>query len=334
MLGTTFYNQSIRKVLVAFGTLFNNISIDRVDSNGVSTRVKIPLSYAPRARFVQRLNQEDRSDTEVETMLPRMAFEWTEISFDSTRKLNTMQKTASISSSGSGYVDYRWQRVPYDLTIGLAVVARTTEDGLKIIEQILPYFTPEFNVTINDVVKTDVPAVLTSVTQDDTWEGGFVEERRLITWTLDFSLKTYLYGPSTESKVITEAITQLYSNQDMETADLIFNVASSSGNFRVDEIVYQGNNYDSRTCSGRVLSWNSDTYSLRIVDIEGVFEINERVYGSSTMANWVLNNYSSIHQDVQSALGTASVRMTTTPDPVGADADDAYIPTTTIDEFP
>ena len=333
MLGTTFYNQSIRKVLVAFGTLFNNISIDRDDGTTI-TRVKIPLSYAPRARFIQRLNQEGQSDPELEITLPRMAFEWTDLSFDSTRKLNTMQKTGIVGSTGSGYVEYRWQRVPYDLTIGLAIVARTTEDGLKIIEQILPYFTPEFNVTVNDVIKTDIPVVLSSVSQDDMWEGGLVEERRLITWTLDFSLKTYLYGPSLESKIVTEAITQMYVNQDMNIADLTFNLASSTGDFRVDELAYQGNSYDSRVASGKVLSWDSSTRVLRITDIEGVFEINKRVYGGSTMANWVLNTYSNVYQDVQTALDSASVRMTTVPDPSDADADDDYIASTTIDEFP
>ena len=142
------------------------------------------------------------------------------------------------------------------------------------------------------------------------------------------------YGPSTESKIVTEAITQMYANQDMNIADLTFNVASSTGDFKVDELAYQGNSYDSRTASGKVVSWNSSSRVLRIVDIEGIFKINERVYGSSTMANWVLNTYSNIYQDVQTALDSATVRMTTVPDPGSADADDDYVATTTIDEFP
>lgn len=310
MLGTSFYNQSIRKSLVAFGTLFNDISIDR----GTEI-VKIPLAYAPKARFVQRLTQETVRETtaEVQTTLPRMAFEWTDLAFDSTRKLNTMNRIGTHSSSG--YANYRWERVPYDLTLSLAIVASTTEDGLKIVEQILPYFTPELTVSINDVIKTDIPVVLSGVSQEDTWEGGFTEERRLITWTLDFSMKTYLYGPSKESKIIKEAITQIYGNSMLVIADLLMTTHQSDNNFKKDEIVYQGSNYDSAVSTARVISWNSSTRVLRISGIRGTFEVDKwvKVVGSGNQR--MLKTYTVIDQDVQVGLDLATARMTVVPDP-------------------
>ena len=282
MLGTTFYNESIRKALVSFGTLFNDISVKRANTDGTIQTITIPLAYAPRARFLQVLGQ-GRTGAETQYTLPRMSFEWTALTYDATRKLNTMQKTAttyktltfatapSLFTSGeritggtstttayvvdqpttttirardasgafsnseiitggtsnttgtlassdadtsdSNKVLYYWQRVPYNMDIALAVACDTTEDGLKIVEQILPYFTPEFTVSINDIQKHDMPIVLMDVSQEDQWEGALTQERRLIIWTMNFQLKTYLYGPAKESNVVKEAITQLYSKK-------------------------------------------------------------------------------------------------------------------------
>jgi hypothetical protein len=211
MLGATFYNESTRKALIAFGTLFNNITIKRVDSSENVQSILVPLAYAPRARFRQILAQAS-TDTETQFSLPRMSFEWTAIAYDTTRKLNTMQKTAVAVEGDASQVIYHWQRVPYNLDISLAIACDQTEDGLKIVEQILPYFTPELTITINDVIKHDMPVVLMDVSQEDQWEGSFVDERRLIIWTINFQLKTYLFGPSATSKVVTEAIAQMYSN--------------------------------------------------------------------------------------------------------------------------
>ena len=140
-----------------------------------------------------------------------MSFEWTSITYDTTRKLNTLQRTATINTSDNSKLTYRWQRVPYTLDFTLGIYVDNTEDGLKIIEQILPFFTPEFTLTINDVIKTDMPIILTDVSQEDQWEGDFTESR-IIIWSLTFQAKTYLYGPEKTSKVITEIITQNYAN--------------------------------------------------------------------------------------------------------------------------
>jgi hypothetical protein len=234
MLGTTFYNESIKKALVGFGTLFNNINIERTDAAGETETIKIPFAYAQRSRIVSILQGSGGLGSpheEVSVTLPRMSFEWTALTYDPTRKLNTLQRTATINSSDNTKLTYRWQRVPYTLDFTLGIYVDTTEYGLKIVEQILPFFTPEFSLTINDVVKHDMPIILTDVSQDDAWEGDFTETRVII-WSLNFQAKTYLYGPEKSSKVITEIITQNYANSydpvtfDDPTATILSQAAS------------------------------------------------------------------------------------------------------------
>ena len=400
MLGKTFYNQSIRKILVAFGTLFNNINIERENTDGTTESIKIPLAYAPRARFVQRLNQ-TYDATEVQTTLPRMSFEWTDISYDSTRKLNTMQKmgsvyitltfvgapsgsfnvgekvtapsgalgyvvdepstttltlrdtsgtfangevvtgvtsaeTATLASSGAvstnaTRVSYRYQRVPYTMTLGLAVAARTTEDGLKIIEQILPFFTPEFTVTVRDVVSHDMPVVLTSVSQEDQWEGDFTE-RRFIIWSLDFETKAYLYGPPKDSSVITKTLTQLYTGSTLNSTDLTM-ITGGSGTFRVGETVFQGDRPDVAIATAVVTSWNSTTRVLQVTSLTGTFLVALKVRGDDSGAEWTLDTISNLFESPTSTqFERAAVRITQVPDPTTADADDDYDVTTTISE--
>ena len=405
MLGKTFYNQSIRKILVAFGTIFNNINIEREKADGAIETIKIPLAYAPRARFVQRLNQTfDPSETEIQQTWPRMSYEWTDIAYDSTRKLNTMQKMSSVyitlnltgiatgsfitgekitggTSGALGFVvdqptnttltlmdvtgtfadsetitgeysgetatldaststttnadriSYRYERVPYTLSLQLAIASKTTEDGLKVIEQILPFFTPEFTVTIRDVVKHDMPVLLSSVTQDDNWEGDFTE-RRFIIWSLDFEVKSYLYGPSKDSNVITKTITQIYANNDLNVTDFTMNTGGS-GTFRVGEVVYQGTEYPLATSTATVTSWDSTTRVLQVTGIKNAFKVAEKVRGSESGAEWILASKSTLFESPTStALGTAAARIVQVPDPTTADADDKWDVTTTITENP
>ena len=202
MLGTTFYNESFRKILVAFGTLFNNISIVRDDEV-----YKVPLSYGPRSKF-NAILEAGGSHANVQMTVPRLSFEWTGTTYDPMRKLSTVvrQGTTAINSTSA---TYNWQRVPYNMSITLSAYVTTTEDGLKITEQILPFFTPEFALTINDVVDYDMPIILESVNQEDAWTGDY-SERRYIIWSLSFCAKMYLHGPTKTSKFITDAIIQVY----------------------------------------------------------------------------------------------------------------------------
>jgi len=206
MLGQQFYHESIRKVIIAFGTTFNNIQLVRKDSSGnIKQSMKVPLAYGPRQKWLARLNEDvDLSKTAAIT-LPRIGFEIQNLQYDPSRKLNRVQKIKKVKGTNDDRNDTQYMPVPYNLNIQLYVMAKESDDSLQIIEQILPYFQPDYTLTINDMadmgIKRDVPIVLNSVSYEDNYQGDF-ETRRALIYTLDFTAKFYLYGPVTSQAVI------------------------------------------------------------------------------------------------------------------------------------
>jgi hypothetical protein len=207
MLGNTFYHETIRKVVIGFGTLFNNIHITRRDSSGsVQQSMKVPLAFGPKQKFLVRLREDPNIAKSVAITLPRIGFEIGQISYDPVRKLNKIQKVKKPGSSGNK-VDTQYMPVPYNVDFELYAMSKNSDDALQIVEQILPYFQPEYTITINDIVqmsnKRDVPIVLTGISYEDNYEGEWAE-RRAIIYTLSFTAKAYLYGPVISGQVITK----------------------------------------------------------------------------------------------------------------------------------
>jgi len=209
MFGTHFYNEGMRKLTIAFGQLFNNIIIQNTSSTGAITkRIRVPLAYAPKEKFLVRLEQQAnlQGDREVAITLPRLGFEITGLSYDSSRKLNKMNKTIRVKSSEEGKKqNFNYTPVPYNINFSLYSFTATAENGLQIVEQILPFFQPEYTVTMNVVpelqIKRDIPIILNSVSYEDTYSGDFTT-RRAVVYTLSFTAKTYLYGPMSNQGVI------------------------------------------------------------------------------------------------------------------------------------
>ena len=197
MLGTYYYHEIIRKTIIAFGTLFNTIDIrhKKQDGSAYST-TRVPIAYGPREKFLARLEQKPDLRSRVAITLPRLAFELTSIQYDNERKVSTMQ-TFNTLTSGTKKARRVYMPVPYNLGFRLNVMTEFNEDSLQIVEQILPVFQPSFNLTIDLVEaigeKRDIPMVLENVTFDDNYESG-MEEKRVITHTLEFTAKTYLFG--------------------------------------------------------------------------------------------------------------------------------------------
>jgi len=220
MFGKHFYHQSLRKVVVAFGTIFNNITIHRKDSSGnVVQSVKVPLAYSPKEKFLVRLEQQPNLDNrEFSITLPRMGFEIAGISYDPSRKLQRVGRVKSVRSDRADVMDYQYNPVPYNISFNLYSFTATAEGGLQIIEQILPYFQPDYTVTIKAIpemnIVRDVPIILNSVNYEDTYDGSFTT-RRAVNYTLNFTAKTYLYGPVYAKRVIKETQTDSYT----DTAD-------------------------------------------------------------------------------------------------------------------
>ena len=206
MLGQQFYHETIRKIIVAFGTTFNNVQLVRKDNDGnIVQSMKVPLAYGPQQKYLVRLNEDADLSKQVAITLPRIGFEIQNLSYDPTRKLNRVQKFKKVKTGKSNTLDTQFMPVPYNLSIQLYVMAKQSDDALQIVEQILPFFQPDYTLTVNDMadmgIKRDVPIVLNSISYEDNYQGDF-ETRRALIYTLDFTAKFYLYGPVTSQGVI------------------------------------------------------------------------------------------------------------------------------------
>ena len=207
MLGSTFYHQTIRKYVAVFGTLFNDINIERKNSSGtVVEKLKVPLAYGPKQKWLLAVQDTTADRKVIATRTPRMGFAMTGISYDTVRKLNTIGRNvkANTSSTTTTMVTM-YNPVPYNFDFELFILVKNAEDGTQILEQILPYFTPEFTVTVNTIpdmnIKADVPIVLNSSSVADEYEGD-LSTRRTITWTLSFVLKGFIYPNLTSGEII------------------------------------------------------------------------------------------------------------------------------------
>ena len=220
MFGNYFYNESMRRMTIGFGQIFNNRQRKRKDSTGkVIQTIRVPLAYGPKEKFLVRLDQQSSlSNREFAITLPRMGFEISSIAYDPTRKLTRIQRFKRVKTNKDGKVlDFNYTPVPYNISYNLYSFTASAEAGLQIIEQILPFFQPDFTVTINAIpdldIKRDIPIVLNSVNYEDTYSGDFTT-RRAVIYTLNFTAKTYLFGPSTSQKVIKTVQTDQYSDTD------------------------------------------------------------------------------------------------------------------------
>jgi len=218
MLGQQFYHETIRNVIVAFGTMFNSVQIVRKNNSGeVIQAMKVPLAYGPQQKYLTRLNADPSVSAATSITLPRLGFEIGALTYDSARKLNRVQKFKKVKSASAdaNKLDTQFMPVPYNLEITLYAMAKNSDDALQIVEQILPYFQPDYTLTINDMadmgIKRDVPIVLNSVSYEDNYQGDF-ETRRALIYTLDFTAKFYLYGPVTSQAVIKTVQVDQYSD--------------------------------------------------------------------------------------------------------------------------
>lgn len=226
MFGTHFYHQKLRKSVAIFGALFNNIYVLRTNaSNQVISQVKVPLSYGPQRKFLDRIRQNPDldTDTKVAIKLPRMSFEITSIQYDAARQL---QKSNNFTQSGTlGSRNKFYSFVPYNVGFQLSIYAKNQDDALQIVEQILPYFNPQYTLTMKPFadypdIKEDIPIALIGVDFTDDYESP-LEQRRTIIYTLSFDMRVNFYGPITDSKVIRTAYTNVYEiNRGLLDSDL------------------------------------------------------------------------------------------------------------------
>tara|TARA_B100001175_G_C19394632_1_gene583189 strand:- start:104 stop:898 length:795 start_codon:yes stop_codon:yes gene_type:complete len=227
MFGTWFYHQRLRKSVAVFGTLFNNLFVLRKDGSGkVLSQVKVPLSYAPSRKYLERIRENPDLDTQtkVAIKLPRMSFEIISIQYDAGRQLqktNTFQQSGSTNALRNKFYTF----VPYNIGFQLNIYTKTQDDALQLVEQILPFFNPQYTITIKPFttfpnVKEDIPIALTGVDFQDDFEGA-LEQRRTIIYTLTFDMRINFYGPIAEAKVIRTAETNMFDiNRGLRDSDM------------------------------------------------------------------------------------------------------------------
>jgi hypothetical protein len=222
MLGTYYYHEIIRKTIISFGTIFNQIHIRHSDQNGNNVSdMRVPIAYGPRQKFLARIQQQPELNKATQISLPRMSFEMTSIQYDPSRKSSVVQTFKTCDDGGN--IKKVFMPVPYNIGFELNILTKLNDDALQIVEQILPYFQPSFNLTIDLVdsigEKRDVPMVLENISFQDDYEGDFSTRRALI-YTLSFTAKTYLFGPIAESSegLIRKVQVDMYTNTDVANA--------------------------------------------------------------------------------------------------------------------
>lgn len=208
MFGHQYYNQVIRRYVVLFGTLFNDIVVQRFNTSGVRLKsLAVPIAYGPKEKFLARVEQDPTLTKQSSVSLPRMGFEMTGMQYAPERKLSTTQRRVNVqgTAGSNNTIKTVFSPVPYDFNFNLSIFVKNADDGVQILEQILPFFTPDWTSTINIIpemnIKHDVPTVLQSVTTEDSYDGDF-ETRRSLIYNLDFLVKGYIYGPVKKSGII------------------------------------------------------------------------------------------------------------------------------------
>lgn len=334
MLNEYYYHKTIRKLVAAFGTMFNNIFMKKYDENGNEVeRVKVPLTYAPKEKFVYDLVYDSTLTKPIQVQLPRMSFEMTALNYDAARKQTTITKILNKNTSNNHLLVTNYMPVPYDFSFDVGIYTRNLEDLYQILEQILPYFTPDFTITVSHIqdggieIKRDVPIILESVQPMIQYEGDN-STPRYVQCMLTFLVKAYLFGPNSNAGIIRKAITNIYDTVGDETQfNLVMN-GGGQGNYQFEEEVYVGPSWADALWTGRVLSWANTTGKLVLYQVSGKQspESADVVIGIDSSAQWIISTVN------RTPLKHAQVVLT--PKPNTANAGNANSFSVNISEFP
>lgn len=330
MLGNGhFYNRTIRKIVVAFGTLFNDLQIVRYskDGNTAYERFKVPLSYGPKEKYITRLASDPDLLKSFGAVIPRMSFNMESIEYDSSRKQMTMNKNFTVTDNN---MYYQYAPIPYNFEFSLSIYVRNTEDGTQLIEQILPFFTPDFTVTV-DLVKEmdqkyDLPIILNSVTPEIEYEGDMISTR-LIVWNLSFTVKSFIFPPVKDARaggLITQANTNIYiDSRPRDSQKVYVDFANGNGVFTTGETIRVVN----KPITGTVTYFsNNSTGTLIVEDMSDFLEEDYVIVGDYSGAIYTI--------DMVDLTPIKAVAIVTTPDPIDATPDDAFGFNETITEWP
>jgi len=326
-MANTYYDRVIRKLVIGFGNLFDGITLVRYNpDNTEAERFIVPIAYAAKELYVQRLEGDPNLDKKVQMTLPRMSFEMNGLSYDASRKQITNLRNFNVNAGPQ--VISQYVPVPYNFDFDLNIYVRNIEDGTQIIEKILPFFTPDYTIKLNLIpemgIVKEIPIILNQVNSEVTYEGNRDSDTRMIVWTLNFTVKGFIFGASSPPQsLIKTSITNIY-NDISSTDQVVFNMANTGvGFYQAGEIVYQGYNSSVATATATVVEYNRNS-QLILTNINGNFVSNQPIIGSKTNTNYTFLSY----QVAQSKYSNIVI----TPTPPTANANSKYGYVTTITE--
>lgn len=288
------YNRVIRKLVVGFGNLFNEITLVRYMPDGTEAeRFLIPIAYATKERYVMRLEDDLNLDKKVQVALPRFSFEMAGMRYDASRKQNT--NTRNFAQTSSGVVG-QFNPVPYDFDFKLYLYVRNIEDATQVLEHIIPYFAPDYTMKLNLVPEMgmvkEVPVLLNSADHEIVYEGDRNQETRMIIWTLSFTVKGFIFGKTTDVNTIKHSITSIYNMITPEQeVEFTIDAETGVGDYQIGETVYQGYNYTTATAQATVVYWNAQSQKLVLRNINGDFISSQPIYGINNSANYRFTSY-------------------------------------------
>jgi hypothetical protein len=326
-MANVVYNRMIRKLTVAFGDMFNNITLVRYNLDLTEQeRFIVPLDYAAKELYVMRLQGDPDLDKKVMMTLPRMSYEMNGLKYDASRKQITNIK--QFQQNGA-IVNSQYVPVPYDFDFSLYLYVRNIEDGNQIIEHILPFFAPDYTIKVNMIpemgIVKEVPIILNNANYDVTFEGDKDSDTRMVIWTLNFTVKGFIFGATSTAGLIKTSITNIMNDLE-DNQFLTFKLnTGGNGNFKIGEIVYQGASGAMATAEAKVVSWNTANTQLTVSNLQGNFVSNTALIGIESNANWKFNSYTVTEKQFS--------KITITPNPTTANANSLYTYTTTITEY-
>ena len=316
-----FYNRTIRKIVVAFGSMFNDIQLVRYSKDGLTAHdiTKVPLSYGAKEKYITRINSDPTLTKSIATTVPRMSFDLTGMTYDTSRK---QQSTLQNFAFGAAKMKTQYVPVPYNFDFSLSIYVRNTEDGTQILEQILPFFTPDFTVTVDFIKEMDqvydMPVMLNSVTPEVDYEGDFMNTR-LIIWNLTFTARAYIWppvnSPTGNKGLIEQANVNIYTDSTNLDAQKVFvdYANGKSGYFTTGEDIGVIN----KDTTGKVLYFsNTSTGQLVVTDLNQRLEVGDKLVGLYSNSRYTIKTVDNSPAKV--------VAIVITPKPAGANVDTAY----------
>ena len=328
MLGNAnFYNRTIRKIVVAFGTVFNDIYVVRYTKDGLTAKetIKVPLNWGAKEKYITRITSDPSLTKSIATTVPRISFEMTGMSYDSSRKLPTTVR--NFSANNATTVNAQYVPVPYNFDFSLSIYVRNTEDGTQILEQILPFFTPDFSVTVDFIPlmdpKYDMPIILNSVSNETTYEGDMMETRMII-WNLEFTAKSHIWPPVKTGKIINTANTNLFIQPNSLLEQQVFvDFANGVGRFSDSETI----RVTDKDVYGTVAYFSNANNGILVVEsLNDYLAVGDIVRGDFTGATFTIKTA----DKTPLLLSTINTR----PKPLNAEPDDEFGFSETITDGP